>query len=98
MSSCKSPDVISNDGYVTLLAGRTSVRTMRSADQLLTRFGLDRDPASFGAQALRVLQTGENVFVSTDESRIEALAPIDRNSGISAGVVPKGQRESLPPD
>ena len=40
------------------------------------------DPASFGAQALRVLQTGENVFVSTDESRIEALAPIDRNSGI----------------
>ncbi|WP_374405738.1 ATP-binding protein [Pelagerythrobacter sp.] len=40
------------------------------------------DPAQFGARALAVLQRGENVFVSTDSSRIEALAPIDRESGI----------------
>ncbi|MCB2087460.1 MAG: HAMP domain-containing protein [Sphingomonadaceae bacterium] len=40
------------------------------------------EPAKFAATALSKLDAGEAVAVNGDATRIEALAPIDRNSGV----------------
>ncbi len=40
------------------------------------------DPASLGQRALQQLRAGEPVFITANQSRIEAIAPVDATSGI----------------
>ena len=66
-----------NESVILQDVGDGKVRTAASYN--LTA---GNDPAEFGERALRALNEGETVFVSTDASRVEAVAPIARDSGI----------------